>query len=181
MSHGKQLSYRKQQPATLLTNQKVPNPILVSKWKGCPPLPQQTPAELDHLLKYPLSATAVQQTLPSNHSHSTQISSWSGTKFSANFLPILHLFHFFPLFHIMSVIPVSQHERVNGRKNHPSMWTGQLPKQIVKDCTKLLIFFPLIAINLRIECGHKCKPRPHLLIEQSLCTCTTAVKCTQNT
>lgn len=80
MSHGKQLSYRKQQPATLLTNQKVPNPSLVSKLKGCPLLPLQTLAELDHLLKYPSSATALQQTLPSNRSHSTQIPSWLGTR-----------------------------------------------------------------------------------------------------
>lgn len=80
MSHGKQLSYRKQQPAILLTNQKVPNPILVSKWKSCPPLPLQTPAEQDHLLKYPSSATAVQQTLQSNHFHSTQIPSWLGAR-----------------------------------------------------------------------------------------------------
>ena len=85
MSHGKQLSYRKQQPATLLTNQKVPNPVLVSKWKGCPPLPLQTPAELDHLLKYPFSATAVQQTLPSNRSHSTQIPSWLGARWVQSF------------------------------------------------------------------------------------------------
>lgn len=52
MSQGKQLSYCKQQQLFRL-NQKVPNPVLVSKWKGCPPLTTQTPAELDRLLKYP--------------------------------------------------------------------------------------------------------------------------------
>lgn len=71
MSHGKQLSYRKQQPATLSTNQKVPNPTVVSQRKGCPPLALQTPAELDHLLKHPLSARAGQQTdrliVPTGH------------------------------------------------------------------------------------------------------------------
>lgn len=40
-------------------------------------------------------------------------------------------------------------------------WIGQLSKQIVKYCTELLIFSPP-AINTRLHCGRKCKPRYHI-------------------
>jgi len=107
---------------------------------------------------------------------------------STKFLLILHLFYSpTPSFHVTWIIPVSQHRKVNGRSStlasasRKGKWTGQLPEQIVEDCPKLLIFFPQCAINVRIECGHKCKPRPYLLIKQSLSTRKNAANCTQNT
>lgn len=188
MSHGKQLSYRKQL-ATLLTNQKVPNPILVSQQKGCPPLPLQTPGELDHLLKHPSSAKAVQQTWPPNGSHRTQMPSRFGTRRIQSFCwsciyVNLHTYILSPSREssmFPSIKQLMERRTTLACASRKGKWTGWRPKQIVTDCTERLFFFPSTSIHARMEHGYKCKPRAHLLIKQTLCTCTTAINCMQNT